>query len=767
MPSFIERLARRVVSLETKVNRALTSPQLGSSSIENGGAIEEYGQDGQLVQIIGRQPDGTHGAVVVSGPVPPRPSAPQASGGPGLLNYAWDGVFANAATGEADETIPAPMDFARVEVHASQVSGFSAVMAETLVGTIESPRGSSNSIVADPGTWYVVLVARAMSGKASMQSLETAAEVAAVPDVDGLREDFESEMSRLDQEVSSNAQAQAQLQQTVGELRDTDLPALADNLANAQSRLDDANVLLNETFPSRFDGLDQAVSTASSNASSAITAASNAQSKADTATSAASAAQSKADTAFSEAAAAAGLAAGKGKVLVQSTAPGAEDRNAQTLWIDTTNGNNTPKRWTTGTTWVAVTDKKATDAATAAANAASAAATAKSAADAAQATANAAQTAAGNAQNTADNALTMAGSKSKVFYSRSEPSGTADPGDTWRQVDTANNVIAEWRVTSNGLWIPQKLTSEAISNLDVGKLTAGTANIVNAVAQKIAAATATFQTADIGNLTVTGSSNLNTVTAQRIASNVASFLSLTTDQLVAGTAQIDTAVMNKVFAEMFATRKLYANQVFVGHPGNMMPDPGFNDDGMTALRNQHSTVAVDVSTDKDLRLNNTSTGLQYLRPYGTPQTQAGVLAGGWIAVEPGQVWTFKFTVSAWKGTTGWAGFVGRTKDGSAYANPTARTPITTANQVVEVTGTIPANCYWMLPEVAVAPGTYSYIVRNSMVLSQKVTPSLIVDGFFQGLRVVGASIETNAAAETGFKFSDDGMTAYGTGIDYD
>jgi hypothetical protein len=75
-------------------------------------------------------------------------------------------------------------------------------------------------------------------------------------------------------------------------------------------------------------------------------------------------------------------------VIFSSTAPAAADRNVQTLWIDTTGNANTPKRWTTGTTWVAVTNKVATDAAAAAAAAATAAATADGKAVAAQNTAN-------------------------------------------------------------------------------------------------------------------------------------------------------------------------------------------------------------------------------------------------------------------------------------------------------------------------------------------------------------------------------------------
>nr|WP_286913294.1 MULTISPECIES: DUF1983 domain-containing protein [unclassified Pseudomonas] len=74
-------------------------------------------------------------------------------------------------------------------------------------------------------------------------------------------------------------------------------------------------------------------------------------------------------TAAQQAAQAAADAAGaKGKVLYQPTAPAVADRLPQNLWIDTTGSANTPKRWN-GSTWMAVTDKVATDAAAAAASA--------------------------------------------------------------------------------------------------------------------------------------------------------------------------------------------------------------------------------------------------------------------------------------------------------------------------------------------------------------------------------------------------------------
>lgn len=61
-------------------------------------------------------------------------------------------------------------------------------------------------------------------------------------------------------------------------------------------------------------------------------------------------------------------AGSKGKVIFGTSAPATADRLSQNLWIDTTGGANTPKRWN-GSAWVVVTDKVATDA-LAAANAA-------------------------------------------------------------------------------------------------------------------------------------------------------------------------------------------------------------------------------------------------------------------------------------------------------------------------------------------------------------------------------------------------------------
>jgi hypothetical protein len=164
---------------------------------------------------------------------------------------------------------------------------------------------------------------------------------------------------------------------------------------------------------------------------------------------------------------AATLAGGKGKVLVQATAPAAADRLPQNLWIDTTGNANTPKRWS-GTAWLAVTDKVATDAAAAAQSALSQLA-GKADASALQALSttvsnqgntlssqgssitelnNSLQTTNGNvatAQQAAQAAASLAGSKGKVLYQSAAPAVADRQGENlWIDTTGAANTPKRW-----------------------------------------------------------------------------------------------------------------------------------------------------------------------------------------------------------------------------------------------------------------------------------------------------------------------------------
>ncbi len=196
--------------------------------------------------------------------------------------------------------------------------------------------------------------------------------------------------------------------------------------ASANAAKSDAASAKSDASAAKTDAAN--AKTTASNASSVATQAkATADSAAQSATDAATAAR-KANTA---AAAAAGVANGKADVLIQSTAPATSMRKPTTLWIDTANGANTPKRWN-GSAWAAVTDKAATDAANAAVKAHAAAQTAQSTADKAQTAAANAASQANQAQAAAKKAQTTADGKNLIYRGPDEPAHDGlKPGDMW------------------------------------------------------------------------------------------------------------------------------------------------------------------------------------------------------------------------------------------------------------------------------------------------------------------------------------------------
>ena len=100
----------------------------------------------------------------------------------------------------------------------------------------------------------------------------------------------------------------------------------------------------------------------------------------DAALAEASTAKAAAENAAQQAAQAIGISGSKADVLIQDQTPSSDYQRSTTLWIDTTGGANTPKRWD-GSAWVAVTDKAAQDAANQATQAAQAAQAAQETAD--------------------------------------------------------------------------------------------------------------------------------------------------------------------------------------------------------------------------------------------------------------------------------------------------------------------------------------------------------------------------------------------------
>lgn len=158
-------------------------------------------------------------------------------------------------------------------------------------------------------------------------------------------------------------------------------------------------------------------------------------------------AQATADQAKTAANNAATAAGNKGEVIYQSQTPAASKRLAQNLWIDTTGGKNTPKRWD-GSSWVAVTDKAAIDA----------------------------QNAANEAQSTADEALGKANTatsniatiKTELTATTSKTNATANQVTTIQTTVNGHTSSIQTQQTSiNGL------SAQSVLTLDVNGYVTG------------------------------------------------------------------------------------------------------------------------------------------------------------------------------------------------------------------------------------------------------------------------------------------------------
>lgn len=311
--------------------------------------------------------------------------------------------------------------------------------------------------------------------------------------------------------------------------------------------------------------------TTAANASSVATQAkATADSAAQSATDAANAAQ-KANTA---AAAAAGVANGKADVLIQGTAPDASMRKASTLWIDTTNGANTPKRWN-GNLWVAVTDKAATDAANAAVKANDAAKTAQSTADKAQTAAANAASQANQAQAAAQKAQTTADGKNLIYRGPDEPSHDGlKPGDMWwrtqkywtRWKGEKNNspsLLADFYTYWTGAPNNSPSVLVPLSDRVVEVLTWDGTRFepFDLVANNILAA-GTVAAKHLAADSVTAEKvKANAITADKLAANSVTTEKLVSDAVTAGKLAADSVQARNIVALAITSDKIAANSV--------------------------------------------------------------------------------------------------------------------------------------------------------------------------------------------------------------
>lgn len=370
----------------------------------------------------------------------------------------------------------------------------------------------------------------------------------------------------------------------------------AETLANTANA--SANAAKSDAASAKTDA--SAAKTTASNASSVATQAkATADSAAQSATDAATAAR-KANTA---AAAAAGVANGKADVLIQSTTPDTSMRKPTTLWIDTTGGANTPKRWN-GSTWVAVTDKAATDAANAAVKAHAAAQTAQSTADKASTAAANAAAQANQAQAAAKKAQTTADGKNLIYRGPDEPNHDGlKPGDMWwrtqkywtrwqREKNNSPSLLADFYTYWTGAPNNSPSVLVPLSDRVVEVLTWDGTRFepFDLVANNILAA-GTVAAKHLAADSVTAEKvKANAITVDKLAANSVTTEKLVTDAVTAGKLAANSVQARNIVALSITSDKIAANSVTTAKLR-------VTEDMMVALLKAHQIQAGDIAAN--------------------------------------------------------------------------------------------------------------------------------------------------------------------------
>lgn len=607
------------------------------------------------------------------------------------------------------------MGYADVENNAKQIEQAKSDIADNAAKTTDVKKAAENAAAAAKNAQGTADSAKSAAGTA--QSTANAAQTAA----------------KSATATAGQAKDAANAAQTAAESAKK-TAGNAETLANTANA--SANAAKSDASTAKSDAAN-AKATASNASSVATQAKATADSAAQSATDAATAAQ-KANTA---AAAAAGVANGKADVLIQSTAPDASMRKSTTLWIDTTNGANTPKRWN-GSTWMAVTDKAATDAANAAVKAHAAAQTAQSTADKAQTTAANAAAQANQAQAAAKKAQTTADGKNLIYRGPDEPSHDGlKPGDMWWRTQ---KYWTRWQGTPNAS--PSVLVPLTDRVVEVLTWDGTRFEPFDLVANNILAS-GTVAAKHLAVDSVTAEKvKANAITVDKLAANSVTTEKLVADAVTAGKLAADSVQARNIVALAITADKLAANSVTTSKLK-------VTEDMTVALLNVHKIQAGDivsgaVTTDK-LAANSVNADKLAANAVTAGKVQAGAIGTDKLAAN--SVTTAKLRVTEDMTVALLNAHKINAGDIVAGAVTTDKLAANAVNADKLAANSVNAS------KIVAGAITADKLAANSVtavkIAAGTITTDKVAAGQFKGYVFTGAIFQSSEAANTGFKLN--------------
>lgn len=612
----IRQLAQAIWDINRRLTGVERTPQLANSSLDDTG-INIYDSEGEPAAVLGKQDDGSFGVHIVKGPTPVAPSAITAESGVVSLVVSWDGEFAGY-----DE---APRDYRHVAIHVSSTPDFEPT-AENTRATFTAIEPATRTITVNAGTYYLKATTVSIPGMRSEPTPEIQQIAEKLVDDESIKAEIEQARTEREEAAQEAQDALTELEGKLGDLTGDsgELQSIRDALTAAQ----------------------EAVASAQSTASEAVTAA-NAASQA--------------------ALEAAGIAASKGRVIVQEAEPQGEDRKSSNIWIQPVPDDPDTEVEEKAVTyvyleasdeWVPTTSSELAQAAQNALDAREAAQQAQQRADTAIANAAAAQATAQAAKSSADG-------KNTIRFSFSDPTSSSPgerPGDTWWRANTDGNIIGQW--TWNGAeWDPVQLRSEVIANLDVSKLSVHDSATINEAvigrlfadiftAHKITASELSIASVkpdgsladnSVGAVTIKdGAVNADKITADAVTAEKIKAGEIETGHMKANSIDADRLVANSITADKIGANEITAEKIsggtFTGETfegGTFVGSEFRTSDvlpGQITLSDT-SFVSQDIQTRKPVYGPGISIDPEngaYTFPPGIGPSQAGILlTGGW------------------------------------------------------------------------------------------------------------------------------------------
>ncbi|MFD9248371.1 hypothetical protein [Streptomyces bottropensis] len=135
-----QRFAALLADYDRRLQALERSTQAGYTSIEGGGSLDIYDEEGTLKGSVGVQPDGGVALVPVNTTPPPTPTPPAVEAVLAGFTVGWDGAW--------DDSYTTPTDFALIQVHVGPAADFTPDVT-TQVATITAPLGGTATVAIE------------------------------------------------------------------------------------------------------------------------------------------------------------------------------------------------------------------------------------------------------------------------------------------------------------------------------------------------------------------------------------------------------------------------------------------------------------------------------------------------------------------------------------------------------------------------------------------------------------------------------------------